>query len=90
MSENTNSTVENASELATKIGVWVLTAAAVLATTEMLHNREHAALPTQVGNGHVASVVQEPITVRAEGTKESVRLAEEYDIGLRMPAIAGS
>jgi hypothetical protein len=78
------------STIATQASVWLLTAAAMLATTEMLHTQEHAAVPITTGTGHVAQVAPEAITARAEGAKESARTPEEYDIGLRMPAITGT
>lgn len=85
---NTN---EKISQIATQAGAWVLTAAAMIATTEMLHHEMMAAVPVAVGDGHnqVSASMHEPVSARAEGAKESARMPEEYDIGLRMPTIAG-
>lgn len=88
---NNESLSEAVSTVASQLGVVVLTAAAMLATTEMLHHAELASVPIEVGSGHNAQMAQqEPISARAEGGKESARLPEEYDIGLRMPTIAGN
>lgn len=83
-------TKEKFSQIATQAGAWVLTAAAMIATTEMLHHEMMAAVPVAVGDGHnQVAAAHEPISARAEGAKESARMPEEYDIGLRMPTIAG-
>ncbi len=75
-------------ELINQLNAWILMAAALLATTEMLH-QQHATTPTAIGSGQVPHSVVEGMSARAEGTRETARLPEEYDIGLRMPAISG-
>ncbi len=73
-------------DIALHLGTWVLTAAALLASTEMMH---HTAVPVHVGTGHTSFMPAEGMTARAEGTRETARLPEDYDVGLRMPAISG-
>lgn len=76
------------SSIATVIGAWVLTGAALLASTESLHHaNDHAVVPVTVGTGHSLS---QGMTARAEGVRETARMLEEYDVGLRMPHISGS
>lgn len=76
-------------EAATLIGAWILTAAALLASTEKLMHAEqgHAALPA---HGHSTVSYTQPEAIRAEGARETARLPEEYDVGLRMPAVSGA
>ncbi len=86
--KNSDSASYSTEGLASQIGAWVLTAAALLASVETLHHNDHTVVPVTASAGH--SSVNEGMSARAEGTRETARLPEEYDVGLRMPAISGS
>ncbi len=81
--------VDLSSDMAIHLGAWVLTAAALLSSTEMLLHTEHAAAPVPVGSGHSTYMPAAGMTARAESSRETARMPEEYDVGLRMPAISG-
>lgn len=74
------------SSVAMQVGAWVLTAAALLAATEKLHYIEFAS----ASHGQSTAAYAQPETIRAEGPRETARMFEEYDVGLRMPPISGS
>lgn len=84
----TETSTEKLKHFAGHVGAWVLTVTALMAATEKLHHMDvgHAAVP--VGHSTMASTYQ-PEAIRAEGAKETARLPEEYDVGLRMPGISG-
>lgn len=77
----------SANELVSQLGAWVLTAAALLASAETLHH-EFAAVPA-TASGAVHHAPTENLSARAEGARETARLPEEYDVGLRAPTISG-
>ena len=87
---NSIDATERLTQVATVAGAWVLTAAALLATSEKLmhHAVDHGAASTPAHGQSVASY-NEPEAIRAEGARETARLPEEYDVGLRMPAVSG-
>ncbi len=79
--------------LAARIGAWVLLGAALLASTEVLYEQHHPAAFYPIGSGHIAQIAHtapEVSAARAEGTRETARLPEEFDVGLRMTAISGA
>lgn len=88
-STDTRTASELLGDIAIRLGTWVLTAAALIASTEMLHHTEQAAMPVSIGSGHSSFMPSEGMSARAEGTRETARLPEDYDVGLRMPAISG-
>lgn len=79
---------EKLQQLATHVGAWVLTVTALMAASEKLHHIELAHVTVQAGHSTSAPAHQ-PEAIRAEGAKETARLPEEYDVGLRMPGISG-
>lgn len=81
--------VNRLQQLATHAGAWVLTATALMAATEKLHHVDfgHATVPA--GHNTSMAAAHQPEPIRAEGAKETARLPEEYDVGLRMPGISG-
>lgn len=79
--------LEDAAETAMRIGAGVLTATAFLVSTErLMHLNHHDA--AALGSGQHAAAETQP--ARAEGARETARLPEEYDVGLRAPYTSGA
>lgn len=78
---------DNAKEVALRVGAWALTATAMLGLTEGVH-REFAAIALPA-HQPVSPIGHEELMARGEGARESARLPEEYDIGLRSPNVTG-
>jgi len=88
-SETKSNNGERMTQIATVAGAWVLTAAALLASSEkLIHATDHGAMAVPA-HGHSMVSFAEPEAIRAEGARETARLPEEYDVGLRMPAVSG-
>lgn len=85
-SKQSKVTQELMRQVATQASAWVLTAVALTAATEKLHHIDmgHAAPGT-----HTAHAGSNKESFRNERVKETPRILEEYDVGLRMPAISG-
>lgn len=89
--QDTPSAIETAASVGGQVSAWVLTATALLVSTErLMHHQEYATVPATAGEaGHHAPAATENLAARAEGARETARLPEEYDVGLREPTISG-
>jgi hypothetical protein len=77
--------IVRASETALQVGAWALAVTAMLAATERLHHiNHHSAAST-----HSSHVAEAP-PAKAEAIRETARMLEEYDVGLRAPASTGA
>lgn len=73
----------------TPLGAWVLAAAAIIGMTEGFHDRP--VLPANMQPAYATEVIHtsSDTIARSEGSKETVRMHEEYDVGIRAPSITG-
>lgn len=80
----------------TRIGALILTAMALVAATEKLQHIDLAIKPVvtakhaAAGTGKDGDDEDEEEDKKSEGLRKTVRAHEDYDVGLRMPAISGS
>lgn len=70
--------------LAHQFFAWMFSALIMVSATEMIH----ASHGTKTGQGHQPAPV-ESTYARAEGKTEAARMPEEYDVGLKAPAVSG-
>jgi hypothetical protein len=84
-----NNTGQRIAEAAGVLGAWVLIATALMVCTEKIMHASHASHEAAKGHDSHVAAYKEPEAIRAEGARETARLPEEYDVGLRMPAVSG-
>jgi len=86
--ENTSS--QRIIDAAGVLGAWVLIAAALTVSSEKIMHATHQSHEYAEGHSTDIASIAEPEAIRAEGARETARLPEEYDVGLRMPAVSGA